>query len=77
MTGWNAFVSAIEMVSSATGHAISPIAIGVTLLLIGIVIIVYGMRETVGAIVGVFLPRGAGTGRRAFARRLVGGYHKR
>ncbi len=51
-------VSAIEMVSSATGHAISPIAIGVTLLLIGIVIIVYGMRETVGAIVGVFLPRG-------------------
>jgi uncharacterized cofD-like protein len=51
-------VSAIEMVSSATGRAISPIAIGVALLLIGIVIIVYGMRETVGAIVGVFLPRG-------------------
>jgi uncharacterized cofD-like protein len=51
-------VSAIEMVSIATGHAISPIAIGVALLLIGIVIIVYGIRETVGAIVGVFLPRG-------------------
>jgi uncharacterized cofD-like protein len=53
-----AVVSTIEMVSIATGHAISPIAIGVALLLIGIVIIVYGIRETVGAIVGVFLPRG-------------------
>jgi uncharacterized cofD-like protein len=51
-------VSAIEMVYIVTGHAISPIAIGVALFLVGIGIIVYGMRETVGAIVGVFLPRG-------------------
>jgi len=51
-------VGAIEMVYIVTGSAISPIFIGVTLFLIGLGIIGYGMRETVGAIVGVFLPRG-------------------
>ncbi len=51
-------VGAIEMVYIVTGHALSPIAIGIVLFLAGLVIIVYGMRETVGAIVGVFLPRG-------------------
>jgi uncharacterized cofD-like protein len=51
-------VGAIEMLYIVTGHVISPIAIGVTFFLIGTGIIVYGMRETVGAIVGVFLPRG-------------------
>jgi uncharacterized cofD-like protein len=51
-------IGAIEMVYIVTGHAISPIVIGVVLFLVGTGIIVYGMRETVGAIVGVFLPRG-------------------
>ncbi len=51
-------VGAIEMVYIVTGSAISPIFIGVALFLIGVGIIGYGMRETVGAIVGVFLPRG-------------------
>jgi uncharacterized cofD-like protein len=51
-------VGAIEMIYRVTGSAISPIVIGVAFFFIGIAIIVYGMRETVGAIVGVFLPRG-------------------
>jgi uncharacterized cofD-like protein len=51
-------VEAIEMVYIVTGSAISPIFIGVVLFLLGLGIIGYGMRETVGAIVGVFLPRG-------------------
>lgn len=51
-------VGAIEMAYIVTGSAISPIFIGVALFLLGLAIIGYGMRETVGAIVGVFLPRG-------------------
>jgi uncharacterized cofD-like protein len=51
-------VGAIEMAYVVTGSAISPIFIGVALFLLGLGIIGYGMRETVGAIVGVFLPRG-------------------
>ncbi len=51
-------VGAIEMIYIVTGHALSPIVIGVALFFVGLGIIVYGMRETVGAIVGVFLPRG-------------------
>ncbi|HEX9245610.1 MAG TPA: gluconeogenesis factor YvcK family protein [bacterium] len=53
-----AVVRAIDMVYIVTGHVISPIFIGIVLLLLGTGIIVYGMRETIGAIVDVFLPRG-------------------
>jgi uncharacterized cofD-like protein len=51
-------VGAIEMAYIVTGHVISPIVIGIVLLLLGVGIIGYGMRETIGAIVDVFLPRG-------------------
>jgi uncharacterized cofD-like protein len=51
-------VGALDALYMMTGHAVSPIAIGVALVLIGIGVITYGLRETVGAIVGVFLPRG-------------------
>jgi len=53
-----AVVGAIGMIYVVTGHALSPIVIGVALFLVGLGIIVYGMREMVGAIVGAFLPRG-------------------
>jgi len=53
-----AVVRAIDMVYIVTGHVLSPIFIGIVLLLLGTGIIVYGMRETIGAIVDVFLPRG-------------------
>ena len=51
-------VGAIEMVYIVTGHLISPILIGIGLLLLGAAIIVYAVRATIGAIVDVFLPRG-------------------
>jgi uncharacterized cofD-like protein len=51
-------VGAVQMIYNLTGSAISPIVIGVAFFLIGLGIIAYGMREMVGAIVGVFLPRG-------------------
>ncbi|HLW58775.1 MAG TPA: gluconeogenesis factor YvcK family protein [bacterium] len=53
-----AVIRAIDMAYIVTGHVISPIVIGTVLLLLGIGIIVYGIRETIGAVVGVFLPRG-------------------
>src|SRR5579864_9494249 len=53
-----AVIRAIDMAYIVTCHVISPIVIGTVLLLLGIGIIVYGIRETIGAVVGVFLPRG-------------------
>ena len=68
-------IGAIEMVYIVTGHAISPIVIGVVLFLVGTGIIVYGMRETVGAIVGVFAGAGWVRRRRA-AHRIRSGIEK-
>ncbi len=53
-----AVIRAINVAYAVTGHVISPVVGGVVLLLLGIAVIVYGLREMIRSIVGVFLPRG-------------------
>jgi len=51
-------IEGITMAYIVTGHWLSPMMGGLALVLLGVGIIAYGMRETIGAIVDVFLPRG-------------------
>ncbi len=53
-----AVIRAIEVAYALTGHAISPMVGGIGLLVLGVFVIMYGLRETIRSIVGVFLPRG-------------------
>lgn len=51
-------IRAVDLAYVVTGHAISPVVGGIALLLLGVAVIVHGLRETIRSIVGVFLPRG-------------------
>lgn len=53
-----AVIRAVDVVYVVTGHVVSPVLGGIALLLLGAGVIVYGLRETIRSIVGVFLPRG-------------------
>jgi uncharacterized cofD-like protein len=53
-----AVIRAIDVAYAVTGHVLSPMVGGVGLLLLGIAVIVYGLRETIRSIVDAFLPRG-------------------
>jgi uncharacterized cofD-like protein len=51
-------IRAVDLVYVVTGHAISPVVGGIALLLLGVAVIVHGLREIIRSIVGVFLPEG-------------------
>jgi uncharacterized cofD-like protein len=51
-------IRAIDVAYAVTGHALSPMMGGFALLVIGLALIAYGLRETIRSIVDVFLPRG-------------------
>ncbi len=53
-----AVIRAADVAYAVTGHVLSPVAGGAVLLLLGIAVIVYGLRMTIRSIVDVFLPRG-------------------
>jgi len=53
-----ALLRAIDVAYAVTGHVISPMIGGVALVVMGIAGFVYGLRETLRSIVGVFLPAG-------------------
>lgn len=53
-----AVIRAIDVAYAVTGHVLSPMVGGVGLVLLGIAVIVYGLRETIRSIVDAFLPRG-------------------
>jgi uncharacterized cofD-like protein len=53
-----AVIRAIDVAYAVTGHVISPVVGGVALMLLGVIVIVYGLRETIRSIVDAFLPRG-------------------
>jgi uncharacterized cofD-like protein len=53
-----AVIRAVDVAYAVTGHVISPMVGGIALVILGIGVIVYGMRETIRSIVDVFLPRG-------------------
>lgn len=53
-----AVIRAIDLAYAVTGHILSPMLGGVALLLLGVGVIVYGLRETIRSIVDAFLPRG-------------------
>lgn len=51
-------IRAIDVAYAVTGHVISPVVGGVALMVLGAIVIVYGLRETIRSIVDAFLPRG-------------------
>jgi uncharacterized cofD-like protein len=53
-----ALIQAIDVAYRMTGHVFSPMLGGLLLVVLGIGVIVYGLRETIRSIVDVFLPRG-------------------
>jgi uncharacterized cofD-like protein len=53
-----AVIRAADVAYAVTGHVISPVVGGIALLLLGAAATIYGLRETIRSLVGVFLPRG-------------------
>ena len=54
----SAIIRAVNVAYVLTGHIIPPMIGGIAVLIFGIGIIAFGMRETIRSIVEVFLPRG-------------------
>ena len=51
-------IQSLDVAYRVTGHAFSPVLGGILLVLLGAAVFTYGLRETIRALVGVFLPRG-------------------
>lgn len=54
----SAIIRAVDVAYAVTGHVIPPMVGGIALLILGVAVIVFGLRETIRSIVDVFLPRG-------------------